>query len=145
MTAFIEFDVTNRGLHEITDRVQAVVKASGLMAGVCVLFIQPTSASLTIQENADPSARHDLEHWLSRVISDDDPAWTHVAEGADDMPAHVRAMLTDVSLSIPIIEGRLALGRWQGIYLCEHRLGPHRRRVAIAITPSLEISQRSMT
>ncbi len=129
----LEFEVSGRGLHEITDRVQAAVAASGVSDGVCTLFVQHTSASLTVQENADPSARRDLEGWLERTIREDDPAWTHVSEGPDDMPAHVRAMLTDVSLSIPAASGRLMLGRWQGIYLCEHRRGPHRRRVAVSV------------
>jgi secondary thiamine-phosphate synthase enzyme len=133
VTRVLEVEVPGRGLHEVTDRVQAEVHASGVNDGVCTVFIQHTSASLTVQENADPSARRDLEAWLERSVREDDAAWTHVAEGPDDMPAHVRSMLTDVSLSIPIGGGRLMLGTWQGIYLCEHRRSPHRRRIAVSI------------
>ncbi len=136
MTATLEIDVPGRGLHEITSRVTRFVENANVTDGLCVVFIQHTSASLTIQENADPSARRDLAHWLERTIREDDPAWTHVSEGPDDMPAHVRAMVTDVSLSIPVASGRLTLGTWQGIYLCEHRNGPHRRRVAVSVIAS---------
>ena len=136
MTATLEIDVPGRGLHEITSRVTRFVENANVTDGLCVVFIQHTSASLTIQENADPSARRDLAHWLERTIREDDPAWTHVSEGPDDMPAHVRAMVTDVSLSIPVASGRLTLGTWQGIYLCEHRKGPHRRRVAVSVIAS---------
>jgi secondary thiamine-phosphate synthase enzyme len=92
-----------------------------------------TSASLTIQENADPSARRDLEGWLHRAVPEDDPAWTHVAEGPDDMPSHVRSMLTGVSLVVPVVDGDLCLGTWQGIYLCEHRRAPHTRRIVVTL------------
>ncbi|MCP4759315.1 MAG: YjbQ family protein [Planctomycetes bacterium] len=136
MTAVLEIDVPGRGLHEITTEVSRCVEDATVSDGVCVIFIQHTSASLTIQENADPSARRDLEHWLERTIREDDPSWTHVSEGPDDMPAHVRAMLTDVSLSIPVLAGRLTLGTWQGIYLCEHRRGTHQRRVAVTVIGS---------
>jgi secondary thiamine-phosphate synthase enzyme len=124
-------ETPGQGLHEITSDVAGVLAGSDVRDGLCVLFVQHTSASLTIQENADPSARRDLESWLGRTIREDDPCWTHTAEGPDDMPAHVRAMVTDVSLSIPLIDGRLALGSWQGIYLCEHRRDGHRRRVVV--------------
>lgn len=130
----IEVATAGKGLVEITEKVAAIVSAQPATQGICVVFVQHTSASLTIQENADPSARRDLEDWLDRTIRENDPAWTHVDEGPDDMPSHVRAMLTDVSLSIPIIDGRLALGTWQGIYLCEHRRSPHRRRIVVAIS-----------
>ncbi|MDP7069788.1 MAG: secondary thiamine-phosphate synthase enzyme YjbQ [Phycisphaerales bacterium] len=135
MTRVLEVDVPGRGLHELTPLINGCIDAD-CHTGVCVVFIQHTSASLTVQENADPSARHDLEQWLERTIREDDPSWTHVSEGPDDMPAHVRAMLTDVSLSIPILNGRLALGTWQGIYLCEHRRGRHVRRIAVTIIAS---------
>jgi secondary thiamine-phosphate synthase enzyme len=91
---------------------------------------------LTIQENADPSARRDIEGWLERTVREDDPAWTHVDEGPDDMPSHIRAMLTDVSLSIPIVDGKLALGTWQGIFLCEHRRRGHTRSVLVTVVPA---------
>ena len=117
----IEIRTRGKGLHEITDAVQGVVRASGLDQGLCTLMIQHTSASLTIQENADPSARRDLEDWLDRHVPEDDPHFTHVHEGPDDMPSHIKAALTSTTLSIPIVRGALALGTWQGIYLWEHR------------------------
>lgn len=98
-----------------------MVAAAGLVEGLCTLFIRHTSASLLIQENADPSARDDLQSWLNRLVPENDPLYTHTCEGPDDMPAHIKAALTATSLSIPIIDGRLALGTWQGIYLWEHR------------------------
>ena len=110
-----------QGLHEITGRVRAVVRESEVREGLCTLMIQHTSASLTIQENADPSARGDLEAWLSRLVKENDPLYTHTAEGPDDMPAHIKAALTATTLSIPIIDGDLALGTWQGVYVWEHR------------------------
>jgi len=121
------------GLHEITDRVVTAVREAGVREGLCTLFIQHPSASLTIQENADPSARHDLERWLDRLVPENDPHFTHTLEGPDDMPSHVKAALTATSLSIPILDGRPALGTWQGIYLWEHRRRPHRRRLVIHV------------
>lgn len=101
--------------------------------GLCTVFIQHTSASLTIQENADPSAKRDLERWLNRLVPENDSLYTHTAEGPDDMPAHIKAILTNVSLTIPVFEGSLVLGTWQGIYLWEHRRGAHKRRVVVHI------------
>jgi len=124
-----------RGLVEITEAVEEVVSGSGLDEGLCTVFVRHTSASLTIQENADPSARHDLEAWLDRLVPERDPLYTHTAEGPDDMPSHIRSMLTSVSVSIPILAGRLGLGTWQGIYLFEHRRGAHRRRVVVHAGP----------
>ena len=126
-------DTPGEGLHECTDRIAAVVRAAGVRTGTCTVFIRHTSASLTIQENADPSARRDLERWLARLVPPGDALYTHTAEGPDDMPSHIRAALTDVSLTIPVLDGRLALGTWQGVYVWEHRARPHRRRVAIAV------------
>ncbi|NKB89034.1 MAG: YjbQ family protein [Acidobacteria bacterium] len=123
------------GLHEITDKVGAVVRQAGVLEGVCTVFVRHTSASLTIQENADPSARHDLERWLERLVPRDDPHFTHVHEGLDDMPSHIKAALTSVSLSIPVMEGRLVLGTWQGIYLWEHRDAPKMREVVVHVGP----------
>lgn len=120
-----------QGLHEITPEVIELVSESGLVQGLCTLFLQHTSASLTIQENADPSARHDLENWLNRQVPENDPLFTHTHEGPDDMPSHIKTALTATSLSIPIINGRLALGTWQGIYLWEHRHGGARRRLIV--------------
>ena len=101
--------------------------------GLCTVFIKHTSASLTIQENADPSARSDLEAWLARLVPERDKLYTHTTEGPDDMPAHIKAILTDVSLSIPIMDGTLTLGTWQGIYLWEHRKSSHRREVVVHV------------
>ena len=109
------------GLYEVTDEVQSVVEAAGAQTGLCTVLIQHTSASLTIQENADPSARHDLEGWLGRLVPEHDPHFTHSTEGPDDMPSHIKSALTTTTLSIPIVEGRLGLGTWQGIYVWEHR------------------------
>jgi secondary thiamine-phosphate synthase enzyme len=120
-----------RGLYEITEQIESVVRSSGIEDGLCTVFIRHTSASLTIQENADPSARHDLERWIERFVPEGDPAFTHTAEGPDDMPSHIRSALTDVSLSIPVLRGRLALGTWQGIYVWEHRRSAHTRRVVV--------------
>ncbi len=121
------------GLHEITADVTRIIDAAGVQDGLATLFIQHTSASLLVQENADPSARRDLEAWLARLVPEHDPLFTHTFEGPDDMPAHVKAMLTAVSLSIPIAGGRLALGTWQGIYLWEHRRHAGTRRIAVNV------------
>jgi secondary thiamine-phosphate synthase enzyme len=133
MTIELSIQTQGRGLVEITDRVEAEVARAGARDGLCTVFVRHTSASLTIQENADPSARHDLEAWLDRLVPEHDPAYTHTAEGPDDMPSHIKAALTDVSLSIPILAGRLALGTWQGIYLWEHRRRPHTRSVVVSV------------
>lgn len=120
-----------QGLYEITDDVSRIVHESGLAEGLCTVFIRHTSASLTIQENADPSARRDLEAWLNRLVPERDSLYTHTAEGPDDMPSHIKAILTDVSLSIPIMNGGLVLGTWQGIYVWEHRRHGHARQVVV--------------
>ena len=127
-----EFSISTRGrgFYEITRNVAAWVKESTVQSGLLTLHVRHTSASLLIQENADPEVRRDLERFFSRLIPDGDPLFQHVSEGEDDMPAHVRTALTAVNLSIPIAGGQLALGTWQGIYLWEHRLEPHTRRVA---------------
>lgn len=122
-----------QGLHEITDHVSSIVRASGVDSGLCTVFIRHTSASLTIQENADPSARRDLEMWLNRLVPEGDRAFTHTAEGPDDMPSHIKAVLTNVSLSIPVIDGALALGTWQGVYVWEHRRSSHARQIVVHV------------
>ena len=118
-----QFSVETRGqgLYEITATIQSQVKNSGIEEGLCTIFVRHTSASLVIQENADPSAKRDLERWIARLVPEGDPFYTHDTEGPDDMPAHIRAALTATSLSIPIENEKLALGTWQGIYLWEHR------------------------
>lgn len=120
-----------QGLHEVTDEVWRLVRESGVTDGLCTVFIRHTSASLTIQENADPSARRDLEAWLNRLVPERDSLYTHTAEGPDDMPSHIKAILTDVSLSIPIMNGDLVLGTWQGIYVWEHRRHGNVREVVV--------------
>jgi secondary thiamine-phosphate synthase enzyme len=121
------------GLYEITEDVQTEVRSAKLSEGLCTLFVRHTSASLVIQENADPSAKRDLERWIARLVPEGDPFYTHDAEGPDDMPAHIRAALTATSLSIPIVNQKLALGTWQGIYLWEHRRRGSRRDLLLHI------------
>lgn len=124
---------TRRGLVEVTGAVADVVREAAVREGLCTVFIRHTSASLVIQENADPSARADLEAFLDRLVPDGDPLFTHVAEGPDDMSAHVKAALTRTSEAIPVQGGRLALGTWQGLYVWEHRDGRHRREVLVHV------------
>ena len=121
MIEHIEVRTRGKGLHEITAWVQDIVRRCGAEEGLCTVMIQHTSASLTIQENADPSAARDLEGWLERHVPEGDPSFTHTHEGPDDMPSHIKSALTSTCLSVPVAEGRLALGTWQGIYLWEHR------------------------
>lgn len=123
-----------KGLHDFTERVRDVVRRANVREGLCTLFIRHTSASLTIQEAADPSAKRDLEDWLNRLVPENDPNFTHTAEGPDDMPSHIKAALTATSLSIPIANGELGLGTWQGVYLWEHRRSAHTRRVLVHCT-----------
>ena len=125
----IEIATRGRGFFDITRQLQDEVQASGVSAGLCHVFLRHTSASLLITENADPDVRRDLESFISRLAPDGDPAYLHSAEGPDDMPAHIRSVLTCSELTIPVRDARLALGTWQGAYLWEHRLLPHRRRL----------------
>lgn len=120
-----------RGLYEFTDEVADWVRQNNFKSGLVTLHLCHTSASLLIQENADPDVRRDLEAWFSRLVRDGDSFFVHTAEGDDDMPAHIRTALTAVNLSIPLHNGRLTLGTWQGVYVWEHRRAPHSRRVAI--------------
>jgi secondary thiamine-phosphate synthase enzyme len=122
-----------RGTLDITREVERAVRESAVTTGICNVFIRHTSASLMLCENADPDVRRDLETILARLAPDGDPAYRHDAEGADDMAAHARAVLTSSSLSIPVAERRLALGTWQGIYLWEHRVGPHTRELVVTV------------
>ena len=123
------------GLSEITCAVADVVSEAGVPEGLCTVMVQHTSASLTIQENADPSARRDLQAWLNRLVAENDPLYTHTAEGPDDMPSHIKAALTATTLSIPITGGRLGLGTWQGIYLWEHRRHGSTRSLLVHVSP----------
>jgi len=129
----IEITTPGRGFIELTRQLNAICRNSDLTTGLCHLFLRHTSASLLITENADPDVRHDLEQFMSRLAPDGDPAWIHGAEGPDDMPAHIRSVLTATELTIPIRNGLLALGTWQGVYLWEHRTRPHHRTIDITI------------
>ena len=122
-----------QGLTEITRELQAIVADAAVDDGICTLFVQHTSASLVVQENADPDVQRDLQAFFRRLVPEGDPLWTHTAEGPDDMPAHVRAALTQTSLSIPVVGGRLALGTWQGVYLWEHRRRGSQRQVLVHV------------
>jgi len=127
-----------QGLQNITHLIEAPVQThvrdDQMTDGLCTLFIKHTSASLIIQENADPSAKHDLENWLNRLVPENDPLYTHTTEGSDDMPAHIKSVLTSTSLTIPIQNGKLALGIWQGIYLWEHRYYGGEREIVVHIS-----------
>ncbi|HEY2081263.1 MAG TPA: secondary thiamine-phosphate synthase enzyme YjbQ [Verrucomicrobiae bacterium] len=131
--SFHELAISTRGreLYEFTDEAAGWIAKNNFTNGLLTLHLRHTSASLLIQENADPDVRRDLEHFFARLVRDGDPLFIHTAEGEDDMPAHIRTALTTVNLSIPLHQGRLALGTWQGIYIWEHRRAPHSRRVAM--------------
>ena len=122
-----------KGLYPITREIAAWVAGTKAETGLLTIFCQHTSASLVIQENADPDVVHDLADYFERIAPENDPAYRHTTEGPDDMPAHIRAALTNTSLTIPIVAGRIALGTWQGIYLFEHRSAPHRRGVVLHV------------
>lgn len=129
----LSFDMAGRGMQDITDAVAAIVSDSGVRAGMCHVFCRHTSASLLICENADPDVPADMERFLARLVPDGDPLFRHVAEGPDDMPAHVRSMLTQSELSLPVDSGQMLLGTWQGVFLCEHRTGRHHRNVVVSV------------
>jgi secondary thiamine-phosphate synthase enzyme len=129
----LEIETRGRGTHDITRRIAEVVGASGIEAGVCHVFVQHTSASLMLCENADPEVRRDLERFMSRLAPDGDPLFQHTTEGPDDMPAHVRSVLTGSSLTLPVQDGRCLLGTWQGVYLWEHRTEGSTRRVVVTV------------
>ena len=124
---------TGRGTYDLTRDVQEAVRDSGIRSGLCHVFVCHTSASLMLCENADPSVMRDMEIFMSRQVPDGDAMFTHTAEGPDDMPAHVRSVLTGSDLNIPVIDGRCALGTWLGIYLWEHRRAPHARRIIVTV------------
>ena len=129
----IEVSTTGRGFTEITSELRQSLRESGVQAGLLHVFIRHTSASLLLTENADPDVRHDLENFMSRLAPDGDPSYIHSAEGPDDMPAHIRSVLTCSELGLPVRGGTLALGTWQGVYVWEHRHRPHRRVLDITI------------
>ncbi|MEM7431815.1 MAG: secondary thiamine-phosphate synthase enzyme YjbQ [Pseudomonadota bacterium] len=127
-------DTTGRGTYDLTDRVKDAIRESGVSTGLCHVFLRHTSASLMLCENADPAVMADLESFMSRLTPDGDPMFTHTAEGPDDMSAHVRSVLTHNDLNVPVRNGQCDLGRWQGIYLWEHRHAPHHRDITVTIT-----------
>ncbi len=129
----IQQSTRGRGTYDITPQVHDVVRNAGVQTGLCHLFLQHTSASLILCENADPTVRSDLERFLARLVPDGDPIYDHSLEGPDDMPAHVRTILTKVEMTLPVSQGRCALGTWQGIYLYEHRHHAHTRRVVVTV------------
>lgn len=129
----LEVRTSGKGTYEITDHVRQVVRASDIRSGTVTVFVQHTSASLVIYENADPSARVDFHAWLERMAPEGDRSYTHTAEGRDDTTSHLRMALTRTSEVIPVVDGRLALGTWQGLFLCEHRNAPHARRLVVVV------------
>jgi secondary thiamine-phosphate synthase enzyme len=134
MRESLTIQTPGRGFVDITRRVDDVVARSGVVDGLCTVFIHHTSASLIINENADPTVRKDLDAWLGRLVVDGDPLFRHTDEGDDDMSAHVRSVLTATTLGIPVANGALDLGTWQAVYLWEHRTRPHARRVSVVVT-----------
>jgi secondary thiamine-phosphate synthase enzyme len=128
-------ETRGRGTHEITAQIQKVVERSDIVQGLCHVFIHHTSASLIVCENADPTVRRDLEQFAARIAPDGDPAYRHDSEGPDDMPAHLRSILTLTSLTLPVEDRRCDLGTWQGVFVWEHRMSPHRRRITITVVP----------
>jgi secondary thiamine-phosphate synthase enzyme len=129
----LTLDTEGRGTYELTGVISQEIGNAGVRIGLCHVFVHHTSASLMLCENADPTVRADLERFMSRIAPDGDPAYCHDEEGPDDMPAHIRSVLTQTGLSIPIAKGRGVLGTWQGIYLWEHRHAPHRRRITVTV------------
>ena len=130
----IRFRTRGRGTYDLTGEVQAAVREAKVDIGMCNVFVRHTSASLMLCENADPAVMRDLEHFMARLAPDGDPAHTHTAEGPDDMPAHIRSVLTHADLNLPVRNGRCDLGTWQGVFLWEHRHRPHERRVTVTVT-----------
>jgi secondary thiamine-phosphate synthase enzyme len=127
----LEVRTRGKGLHEITDQIESKLEECGVRNGTVTVFVQHTSCSIVIMENADPTARRDLEQFFDRLVPEDASYFTHSSEGSDDMPSHIRMVLTRTSETIPIVDGRMQLGTWQGIFLFEHRRSPHRRKVRI--------------
>ena len=129
----LRFSTSGRGTYNISHQVSQAVTKSGIKSGICHLFIQHTSASLILCENADPTVREDLDNYMAKLVKDGDSAYRHKDEGPDDMPAHIRTVLTQSSLSLPVEKGRCDLGIWQGIFLWEHRTNSHKRNIAVTI------------
>ena len=129
----ISVPTRGRGTYDITDPIRQVVNAADIDTGLCHVFVHHTSASVILCENADPTVRRDLETFMANTVPDGDPMFAHTDEGPDDMPAHVRTILTQTDLNLPVTHGRIALGTWQGIYLWEHRTAPHQRKLTITL------------
>jgi secondary thiamine-phosphate synthase enzyme len=129
----INIKTNSRGTHDISEQIQNIVKSSGITTGLCHVFVHHTSASLMLCENADPDVRTDLETFMSKLVPDGDPMFIHTMEGPDDMPAHIRTVLTQTGLNIPVSNGHCTLGTWQGVYLWEHRTASHRRSVTVTV------------
>lgn len=136
MQRTLAFETPGRSTRDITADVNRVVRDTGVTTGVCHVFIRHTSASLMICEDADPTVRADVERWMEKAVIDGDPMFEHDMEGPDDMPGHIRSILTGMDLSVPITDGALNLGTWQGIYLYEHRSAPHHREVVVTLLPA---------
>lgn len=135
MAKILSIETSGRSMIDITGEIENIILRSDFRSGVVHIFIQHTSASLTVQENADPDVKRDLLAWLDRLVPENGP-YLHTAEGADDMPAHIKAAITSTALSIPFEDGRLLTGAWQGIYVIEHRHLPHRRRIVVTLLPA---------
>jgi secondary thiamine-phosphate synthase enzyme len=129
----LEIRTKGKGVYEITDEVQSKIDRFGVQSGTATVFVQHTSCSVIIMENADPSARRDLEGFFDRLVPEDADYFTHGSEGSDDMPSHIRMVLTRTSETVPILDGKMQLGTWQGIFLFEHRRAPHRRKVVVTV------------
>ncbi len=129
----LQIKTAGRGMIELSAEIQAIVRQSAINTGICQVFLHHTSASLIITENADPDVRHDLEQYLSRLVEDGDPAYLHRMEGADDMAAHIRSVITQSEISLPVSAGRVELGTWQGLYLWEHRYRAHQRQLTVTV------------
>jgi secondary thiamine-phosphate synthase enzyme len=132
-TAELGIRTRGKGTYEISDEIAGIVSDSGIISGQVTVLLRHTSASLILMENADPSARRDLERWFDRLVREDDPDFVHTLEGPDDMPSHIRMVLTRSSEVIPVHQGRMALGTWQGIFIFEHRRQPHDRSIAVTV------------
>lgn len=132
-TAELAIRTRGKGTYEISDEIAGIVSDSGIVSGQVTVLLRHTSASLVLMENADPSARRDLERWFDRLVREDDPDFVHTLEGPDDMPSHIRMVLTRSSEVIPILRGHMALGTWQGIFIFEHRRQPHQRSIAVTV------------
>ena len=132
-TGYLSVQTNGKGTYEITDEIQRKIDKCGLRSGTVTVFVQHTSCSVIVMENADPTARRDLEEFFNRLVPEDADYFTHGSEGSDDMPSHIRMVLTRTSETIPIVDGKMQLGTWQGIFLFEHRGVPHRRRISLTI------------